>query len=328
MIKLSKKLIVVLGTLLILSPLSIASHFPDVPNSHPNHRAIGYLFEQGMVSGFNDGTFKPDLNIKRSEILKVSLNGAKIDCTPYTNQPSAFNDVPENHTLKMFINCASAKGFVDGYGDGNYGPENPVTQGEATKIILNINGITPTQPENEVFIDVPLSIELALYIYYVHENNLVEMIMDKGEVIQGGIIITNDFFGIDAGMTRKNVVELMYRTIVHKANNNLPYNIGMSAPNENTSNDLVKTVEVSIDNFDFVPRVVVINVGDTINWRNNDNVAHHVASDPHPVHTDLPGLDSGSLDANENYSYTFTNPGTFTYHCHVHPNMTGTIIVK
>ena len=65
---------------------------------------------------------------------------------------------------------------------------------------------------------------------------------------------------------------------------------------------------------------VVIGVNNTITWINNDNAIHTV--------TDIGVFDSGNLGFGQSWSYTFTTPGTYQYHCTIHPWMTGTVIVK
>ncbi len=66
---------------------------------------------------------------------------------------------------------------------------------------------------------------------------------------------------------------------------------------------------------------VVIGVNNTVTWMNNDAVPHTVTSD-----TGL--FDSGPINQGGIYSYTFTTPGTYDYHCSYHPWMHGTVIVK
>ena len=89
-----------------------------------------------------------------------------------------------------------------------------------------------------------------------------------------------------------------------------------------------KTVSVNISNFSFAPVVINLKVGDTVTWTNNDAAPHQIASNPHPTHTDLPGLLSGVLSNGQSYSYTFDKAGTWGYHCHIHPSMTGTVVVQ
>lgn len=65
---------------------------------------------------------------------------------------------------------------------------------------------------------------------------------------------------------------------------------------------------------------VVIGVNNTVEWMNSDQAAHTVTADS--------GLFvSGAIDPGQNWSYTFTTPGTYTYHCDYHYWMTGTVVV-
>ncbi len=81
-----------------------------------------------------------------------------------------------------------------------------------------------------------------------------------------------------------------------------------------------QTVQVSIVDFDFRPPTVNIQVGDTVTWTNNGRAVHTVTSD-------TIGFDSGRLNPGQGFSHTFDAPGTFPYHCALHPNMHGTIVV-
>ena len=90
----------------------------------------------------------------------------------------------------------------------------------------------------------------------------------------------------------------------------------------------VATDIIIIKNFAFDPSTVTVKVGTTVTWKNEDSVMHNIASDPHPTHTDLPELDSKELASGESYSFTFNKTGTFGYHCHLHPNMKGKVMVE
>jgi plastocyanin len=81
-----------------------------------------------------------------------------------------------------------------------------------------------------------------------------------------------------------------------------------------------REVKVSIANFAFDPAVLTITTGTTVTWTNNDTVAHNVLSDDG-------SWGSNSLGKGEAFSFTFTKPGTFSYHCGVHPSMKATITV-
>jgi plastocyanin len=87
-------------------------------------------------------------------------------------------------------------------------------------------------------------------------------------------------------------------------------------------------VNIEIKNFSFSPAEITIKSGDTVKWTNQDEAPHLVASDPHPTHTDLPGLESKSLAKGDSYEFTFEKTGTYGYHCHLHPSMKGKIVVE
>jgi plastocyanin len=78
--------------------------------------------------------------------------------------------------------------------------------------------------------------------------------------------------------------------------------------------------KVSITNFAFDPATLTITTGTTVTWTNNDTVAHNVISDDG-------SWSSNSLAKGDTFSYTFTQTGTFSYHCGIHPSMKATITV-
>lgn len=78
---------------------------------------------------------------------------------------------------------------------------------------------------------------------------------------------------------------------------------------------------INIQNFAFGPAQLTIKKGDSVTWTNLDSVAHTATSD-----TGI--FDSGALGKNASWSRTFSEAGTFTYHCSPHPYMTAKIIVE
>ncbi len=80
------------------------------------------------------------------------------------------------------------------------------------------------------------------------------------------------------------------------------------------------TWSVSIgDNF-FDPADVAVEPGSTITWTNEGAV-------PHTVTADDGSFDSGVLNPGDSYTVTFSGQGTLTYHCAIHPEMTGSVTV-
>ena len=79
--------------------------------------------------------------------------------------------------------------------------------------------------------------------------------------------------------------------------------------------------QVTIDNFTFTPQTLTVPVGTTVTWVNRDDVPHSATS------TDK-RFNSGLLDTDEKFSFTFTAAGEYPYFCGIHPHMTGKIIVR
>ena len=78
--------------------------------------------------------------------------------------------------------------------------------------------------------------------------------------------------------------------------------------------------EIEIEDFAFNPKTVTIKVGATVKWSNKDDSSHLVISDDG-------SWSSNSLSKGDSFIFTFTQAGTFSYHCGVHASMTGTIVV-
>jgi YVTN family beta-propeller protein len=82
-----------------------------------------------------------------------------------------------------------------------------------------------------------------------------------------------------------------------------------------------QTAAVSISKFAFVPATITIAAGQSVTWSNADSVTHTSTSDDKI-------WDSGDLSPNASFSTTFSQPGTYAYHCIIHPFIRGTIIVN
>ncbi|MDQ3654712.1 MAG: ScyD/ScyE family protein [Chloroflexota bacterium] len=77
---------------------------------------------------------------------------------------------------------------------------------------------------------------------------------------------------------------------------------------------------VTIQDFAFVEGTLEIAAGTTVTWTNNDSA-------PHTATADDGSFDTGTIESGGSTSATFDTPGTYTYACAFHPNMTGTIVV-
>ena len=109
---------------------SKSNSFSDVREEHWYNNAISTLAKAGALSGYEDGTFRPDQPITRAELVKIAMS---FYGTVHSDS-DMFNDVGE-HWAAAFINGAADLGFVNGYGDETFQPDRYVTRAEAIKII-------------------------------------------------------------------------------------------------------------------------------------------------------------------------------------------------
>src|SRR5438105_3010042 len=83
---------------------------------------------------------------------------------------------------------------------------------------------------------------------------------------------------------------------------------------------LAATQAVTIVDFNFEPRTITINAGDSVTWTNN-------GGDPHTATSNTGAFDTGVLNPGASKTFAFAIAGTYQYHCAIHTFMTGTVTV-
>jgi plastocyanin len=87
--------------------------------------------------------------------------------------------------------------------------------------------------------------------------------------------------------------------------------------------DVINDRTVRIDDLAFDPETRTVTVGTEVTWINRDSVSHTVTADNG-------SFDSGEIDPDEEFSFRFTQAGTYRYHCEVHgrETMSGAVVVE
>lgn len=103
---------------------------------------------------------------------------------------------------------------------------------------------------------------------------------------------------------------------------------GLDEAGAQMETSLLPVVEVEVQLFAYRPEWIEVPVGTTVTWTNFDDIGHSITSGT-PDSPDSPAglFDSGLFGLNESFSYTFTQPGEYSYFCTRHPHMVGTIFV-
>ncbi len=115
--------------------------FSDVDDSHPYREAISTLSTLKVINGYEDGTFAPDKDISRAEFTKmiVYMLGLGNLTTPITT----FDDVPQTHWANANIKTAYDLEIINGFDDGSFRPDQPVTYEQALKMVVCTLGYQP-----------------------------------------------------------------------------------------------------------------------------------------------------------------------------------------
>ncbi|NLW23545.1 MAG: S-layer homology domain-containing protein [Tissierellia bacterium] len=134
----SKRLVVILVIAAIILSFGIIAlgKKTDISN-HWAKKEIQYLLEKNIVSGYPDGSFRPDESITRAEFIKIINN-----VFGYSDIGEVqFSDVKEKDWFYDEIGKAVAAGYIGGYSDGTMKPNNPITRQEVSKIIGLVLGL-------------------------------------------------------------------------------------------------------------------------------------------------------------------------------------------
>ena len=108
-----------------------AKTFTDVPANQWYAKAVMTLAGKGVISGYPDGTFKPDASITRAEFVTMAMNFANAE----KGTACSFPDVPQNMWYYGAIAGATQNGWISGYPDGTFGPDRYITRAEVTSVI-------------------------------------------------------------------------------------------------------------------------------------------------------------------------------------------------
>lgn len=107
--------------------------FSDVPKSYWAANYIGYMQQFGIITGYSDGSFRPDAPVTRAEFAAIASRFEKL-----TEGSKSFTDVPNTYWAARYINFAATRGWVTGYSDGTFKPENPITRAEVAAVTCRL----------------------------------------------------------------------------------------------------------------------------------------------------------------------------------------------
>lgn len=137
-----KVLAIVLALAMILGSFSFvaasSTDYSDVAGTK-YEGAVAVLGALDIVSGYPDGTFKPEKVVTRAEMCKLIITALSLD-DYVAGSYAAYPDVAGSHWATSYIAYATSLGIINGYPDGTFKPENPVTYQEAAAMLVRALG--------------------------------------------------------------------------------------------------------------------------------------------------------------------------------------------
>lgn len=120
--------------------MAFAVDYSDVAAEDKYAEAIGTLSNLGVLNGYEDGTFKADKEIKRSEFAKVVVEALGLTTSAASTAP--FSDVAAGKWYTPYVALAAELNVVNGYGDGTFRPDQTITDTQAIVMVVRALGYT------------------------------------------------------------------------------------------------------------------------------------------------------------------------------------------
>ena len=188
--------------------------YSDIDIGHPEYVAIKYMSENGIISGYPDGTFKPDNLINRAEALKIILEANKIIDPAYIKDNSMggasfaenslpFTDIYKSLWYYPYIKKGLEEEIINGYSDGTFKPSQTVNRAESFKMAMESDKIILPEVTENPFADVYKDQWFAPYFLEAKNREIVYINM------QNAVNPAKE-------MTRSHFTELIYRYIRSK----------------------------------------------------------------------------------------------------------------
>lgn len=157
---------------------SLCADFTDIDPNSPDCEAIGYVKSIGAITGFPDGTFRPDSILLRDQMAKISLETFKLfsQGTDYCLGEAAFPDVPQSQWSYQYVCRGAQLGMITGYeggeDQGNYIPDRPVNRVEFLALISRNLEDTMPNLNTPSYQDVPMGQWYTGFAAYSFNNLL------------------------------------------------------------------------------------------------------------------------------------------------------------
>ena len=131
-----------LAMLMLALPIQgFALEFTDVPITASYYKAVDKLSNIGIIQGRGDGAFAPIDKTTRAEFCAFLARANGYNANYYEPKELPFPDVPKDHWATGYISFCYENGYINGYENGTFQPNNYVTDEQAIKMIVCSSGV-------------------------------------------------------------------------------------------------------------------------------------------------------------------------------------------
>lgn len=138
-------LLLALSMLLALSVTASAAEFPDVPAGSTYAQAVQWVSQQGYINGYNNGRFGVNDNVTRAQLAAILYRAAG---SPAASGTTRFPDVASTAYYVNAASWAADGGLINGYQDGRFGVNDPITRQQVTAIFWRWAGSPAASAED------------------------------------------------------------------------------------------------------------------------------------------------------------------------------------
>lgn len=113
--------------------LTLVEGFKDVESNRWSVKHIATLANGSIINGYPDGSFRPSRYITRAELATIASKFDKLS----PSESNLFSDI-SGHWASKYINSAALKGWINGYPDGTFKPDQYITRAEFVTLVNNV----------------------------------------------------------------------------------------------------------------------------------------------------------------------------------------------
>lgn len=179
---------------------AVAKPFKDISKANPYYEIIHEMRDKGIISGYEDGTFKPNESISRKHAAAL-ISRAKGSSLPKPKQPYLFKDVSKANPYFVNIQQLQQAGIIEPDAKGNFYPNRILTRAEMAKALTIAFDLEVKSTKD--FPDVPASHPANPYVRAIYSNGIT-----TGD---------NGLFKPNEPLTRAHYAVFMWRAMAAEA---------------------------------------------------------------------------------------------------------------